>query len=168
MNGKKLSIGLYTSRHQYSSHSPTALERIPRRDDGDKMHPTRRLALAITASETGHLVLGTLHTSNSARTLDRVLDVFPNDQRDQIRIMVSESLRGIISQQLVPRADGTGRCLAMEILMNKLRERGSPAAHLGVSAINFPAQAFYKKLGFHELTRTGAGDQAVIYMGKKL
>ncbi len=52
--------------------------------------------------------MGTLHTSNAARTLDRVLDVFPNDQRDQIRIMVSESLRGIITQQLVPRADGTG------------------------------------------------------------
>ena len=50
--------------------------------------------------------------------LDRVLDVFPADQRDQIRVMVSESLRGIISQQLVPRADNTGRCLAMEILMN--------------------------------------------------
>src|SRR5690606_682637 len=49
---------------------------------------------------------------------DRVLDVFPTDQRDQIRIMVSESLRGIISQQLVPRADGKGRVLALEILMN--------------------------------------------------
>jgi twitching motility protein PilT len=76
------------------------------------------ISLAITASETGHLVLGTLHTSNAARTLDRVLDVFPTDQRDQIRVMVSESLRGIISQQLVPRSDNTGRCLAMEILMN--------------------------------------------------
>ncbi len=76
------------------------------------------ISLAITASETGHLVLGTLHTGNAARTLDRVLDVFPVDQREQIRIMVSESLRGIISQQLVPRADGSGRALAIEILMN--------------------------------------------------
>ena len=72
----------------------------------------RRSQLAITASETGHLVLGTLHTANAARTLDRVLDVFPIDQREQIRIMVSESLRGIISQQLVPRKDGKGRVLA--------------------------------------------------------
>ena len=83
-----------------------------------EMRDLETISLAITASETGHLVLGTLHTSNAARTLDRVLDVFPTDQRDQIRVMVSESLRGIISQQLVPRADNTGRCLAMEILMN--------------------------------------------------
>ena len=83
-----------------------------------EMRDLETISLAITASETGHLVLGTLHTGNAARTLDRVLDVFPNDQRDQIRVMVSESLRGIISQQLVPRADHTGRCLAMESLMN--------------------------------------------------
>jgi twitching motility protein PilT len=63
-------------------------------------------------------VLGTLHTGNASRTLDRVLDVFPTDQREQIRIMVSESLRGIVSQQLVPRADGRGRVMAMEILTN--------------------------------------------------
>ncbi len=79
--------------------------------------------LAITASETGHLVLGTLHTGNAARTLDRVLDVFPVDQRDQIRVMVTESLRGIISQQLVPRADGNGRVLALEILVQHRRRR---------------------------------------------
>jgi twitching motility protein PilT len=83
-----------------------------------EMRDLETISLAITASETGHLVLGTLHTSNAARTLDRLLDVFPTDQRDQIRVMVSESLRGIVSQQLVPRADGRGRVLAMEILMN--------------------------------------------------
>ena len=60
----------------------------------------------------------TLHTGNAPRTLDRVLDVFPTDQRDQIRVMVSESLRGILSQQLVPRIDGTGRVLALELLVN--------------------------------------------------
>jgi trigger factor len=78
----------------------------------------KTISLAITASETGHLVLGTLHTGSAPRTLDRVLDVFPTDQRDQIRIMVSESLRGIISQQLVPRKDGNGRALAIELLVN--------------------------------------------------
>jgi twitching motility protein PilT len=83
-----------------------------------EMRDLETISLAITASETGHLVLGTLHTGNAARTLDRVLDVFPVDQREQIRIMVSESLRGIISQQLVPRADGRGRALALEILTN--------------------------------------------------
>jgi twitching motility protein PilT len=83
-----------------------------------EMRDIETIQLAITASETGHLVIGTLHTANASRTLDRVLDVFPIDQRAQIRMMVSESLRGIISQQLIPKADGKGRCLAMEILMN--------------------------------------------------
>ena len=82
-----------------------------------EMRDLETIQLAITASETGHLVLATLHTGSAARTLDRVLDVFPVDQRDQIRVMVAESLRGIISQQLVPRADGKGRVLALEVLM---------------------------------------------------
>jgi twitching motility protein PilT len=83
-----------------------------------EMRDLETISLAITASETGHLVLGTLHTGNAARTLDRVLDVFPVDQREQIRVMVSESLRGIVSQQLIPRKDGRGRALALEILTN--------------------------------------------------
>lgn len=108
--------------HTHTSSFGTAL-RGALREDPDvimvgEMRDLETISLAITASETGHLVLGTLHTGNSARTLDRVLDVFPTDQRDQIRIMVSESLRGIISQQLIPTADGRGRALAVEILMN--------------------------------------------------
>src|SRR6266446_3692804 len=83
-----------------------------------EMRDLETISLAITASETGHLVLATLHTGNASRTLDRLLDVFPADQQEQIRVMVSESLRGIISHQLVPRADGAGRVLALEILTN--------------------------------------------------
>jgi twitching motility protein PilT len=83
-----------------------------------EMRDLETIQLALTAAETGHLVLGTLHTGNAPRTLDRVLDVFPTDQREQIRIMVSESLRGIISQQLVPTIDGTGRVVALELLVN--------------------------------------------------
>src|ERR1022692_1877811 len=83
-----------------------------------EMRDLETISLAITASETGHLVLGTLHTGNASRTLDRVLDVFPVDQQEQIRIMVSESLRGIISQQLIPRVNGNGRVLALETLTN--------------------------------------------------
>jgi len=83
-----------------------------------EMRDLETISLAITAAETGHLVLGTLHTGNTSRTLDRVLDVFPPDQQERIRIMVSESLRGVISQQLIPRADGKGRVLALEILTN--------------------------------------------------
>jgi twitching motility protein PilT len=83
-----------------------------------EMRDLETIQLAISASETGHLVLGTLHTSSASRTLDRLLDVFPIEQRDQIRTMVAGSLRGIISQQLVPKADGSGRAIAMEILTN--------------------------------------------------
>src|SRR5207247_6208833 len=81
-----------------------------------EMRDLETISLAITASETGHLVLATLHTSNASRTLHRLLDVFPSDQQEQVRVMVSESLRGVVSHQLVPRADGSGRVLALEIL----------------------------------------------------
>jgi len=83
-----------------------------------EMRDLETISLAITASETGHLVMGTLHTNNAARTLDRILDAFPVEQQSQIRIMVAESLRGIVSQQLIPRKDGQGRVLALEILVN--------------------------------------------------
>lgn len=119
------SKGCHVTQREVHTHTRSfgAALRGALREDPDvimvgEMRDLETISLAITASETGHLVLGTLHTSNAARTLDRVLDVFPTDQRDQIRVMVSESLRGIVSQQLVPKADGTGRVLAMEILMN--------------------------------------------------
>src|SRR6266702_264670 len=101
----------------------SAALRASLREDPDvimvgEMRDLETISLAITASETGHLVLATLHTSNASRTLDRLLDVFPSDQQEQVRVMVSESLRGVVSHQLVPRADGTGRVLALEILTN--------------------------------------------------
>ncbi len=74
------------------------------------------LSIAITASETGHLVFGTLPTISAANTVSRIVDGFPVGQQAQIRMMLSESLRGIISQQLVPKKDGSGVALAMEIL----------------------------------------------------
>jgi len=80
-----------------------------------EMRDLETMSMAITSAETGHLVLATLHTSSAARTVSRLLDVFPPNQQPQIRAMVSESLRGIICQQLVPRADGKGRVLALEI-----------------------------------------------------
>jgi twitching motility protein PilT len=76
------------------------------------------VSLAISAAETGHLVFGTCHTTSAARTIDRILDVFPPDEQAQIRSMVSESIKGIVCQQLIPRKDGKGRALAMEILFN--------------------------------------------------
>ena len=87
------------------------------------------ISLALTAAETGHLVLATLHTTNAIATINRVIGVFPPDQQPQVRTMVSESLRAILSQRLVARADGGGRVPAMEILVcnkavsNLIRER---------------------------------------------
>ena len=75
------------------------------------------ISLALTAAETGHLVLATLHTNNAIRTINRILGVFPPEQQEQIRTMVSESLRAVISQRLVARADGQGRVPALEVLV---------------------------------------------------
>ncbi len=117
--------GCHITQREVHTHTASfgAALRGSLREDPDvimvgEMRDLETVSLAITASETGHLVLGTLHTSNASRTLDRLLDVFPVDQQDQIRVMVSESLRGVISQQLVPRVDGQGRVLALEILTN--------------------------------------------------
>ncbi len=74
------------------------------------------ISLALTAAETGHLVFGTLHTSSAAKTVDRIIDVFPSGQQGQIRTMLSESIRGIVAQSLFTRADGQGRVAAFEIM----------------------------------------------------
>jgi twitching motility protein PilT len=76
------------------------------------------ISLALTAAETGHLVLATLHTSGAIRTLNRIVGVFPADQQEQVRAMVSESMRAVISQRLVPASDGTRRVPALELLVN--------------------------------------------------
>jgi len=75
------------------------------------------ISLALSAAETGHLVLATLHTDNTLRTLNRMIGAFPADQQEQVRTMLSESLRAVISQRLLPRADGKGRVPALETLI---------------------------------------------------
>jgi twitching motility protein PilT len=115
----------HVTQRQVFTHTEsfaTAL-RAALREDPDvimvgEMRDLETISLAITAAETGHLVLATLHTNNASRTLDRLLDVFPPEQQEHIRVMVAESLRGVISHQLIPRKDGTGRVLALEILTN--------------------------------------------------
>ena len=81
-----------------------------------EMRDVETIAIALTAAETGHLVFGTLHTQDAAQTIDRIIDAFPATQQDQVRIQLSATLQGIISQRLVPRADGKGRALAAEVL----------------------------------------------------
>ena len=94
-----------------------------------EMRDLETISLAITAAETGHLVLGTLHTRGASKTVDRMIDVFPQEKEAQIRTLLSESLRGVVSQVLVERADGKGRVPIMEIMMvnqaiaNLIRER---------------------------------------------
>jgi twitching motility protein PilT len=81
-----------------------------------EMRDLETIELAITAAETGHLVFGTLHTNSAAKTVDRIIDAFPSDRQAQIRTMLSESLKGVISQQLLKRADKPGRVASVEIL----------------------------------------------------
>jgi twitching motility protein PilT len=83
-----------------------------------EMRDLETIQLAITAAETGHLVFGTLHTSSAAKTVDRIIDVFPDTKQAQIRSMLSESLRGVIAQTLLQRQDGIGRVAAMEVMVN--------------------------------------------------
>ena len=68
-------------------------------------------------SETGHLVFGTLHTQSAPGTIDRIIDVFPAEQQEQVRVQIATSLQGVITQTLLPTADGTGRVAALEILI---------------------------------------------------
>jgi twitching motility protein PilT len=81
-----------------------------------EMRDLETIATALTAAETGHLVFATLHTQSAPSTIDRIIDVFPAAQQDQVRMQLANSLQGIVTQTLMPRSDGTGRCCALEIL----------------------------------------------------
>ena len=82
-----------------------------------EMRDLETIRLALTAAETGHLVFGTLHTSSAAKTIDRIVDVFPAAEKDMTRSMLSESLVAVISQSLIKRKDGSGRIAAHEIMI---------------------------------------------------
>jgi twitching motility protein PilT len=81
-----------------------------------EMRDLETISTALTAAETGHLVFATLHTQDTPQTIDRIVDVFPAEQQGQVRMMLSVALQGILTQQLLPTADGAGRCVAVEIL----------------------------------------------------
>jgi len=97
-----------------------------------EMRDLETIALAITAAETGALVFGTLHTNGAANTIDRLIDAFPSDQQAQVRLTLAETLAAVVSQQLLPTADGSGRVAAHEILLrttglpNIVREGNTP------------------------------------------
>ncbi len=82
-----------------------------------EMRDLETIATALTAAETGHLVFGTLHTQSAPSTIDRIIDVFPAEQQEQVRIQIASSLQGVVTQALLPTADGQGRVPALEILL---------------------------------------------------
>ncbi|HJO26508.1 MAG: type IV pili twitching motility protein PilT [Planctomycetes bacterium] len=101
---------------------PEAMRRVLRQDPDvimlGEMRDLETISAAITAAETGHLVFGTLHTTGSARTVNRIIDAFPANQQEQIRAQLSVSLVAVISQILLPTADGKGRAAAFEVMIN--------------------------------------------------
>jgi len=113
------------NQREVSSHTKSfhGALRAALREDPDvilvgELRDLESISLALTAAETGHLVLATLHTNSATKTVDRIIDVFPEAQQAQIRVMLSESLRGVIAQTLVRRSDGSGRMPVVEVLVN--------------------------------------------------
>jgi twitching motility protein PilT len=100
---------------------PEALRRALRQDPDvillGEMRDLATISAAVTAAETGHLVLATLHTTGSARTVNRIIDAFPSEQQEQIRAQLSVALVAVVSQALLPRKDGQGRIAAFEVML---------------------------------------------------
>lgn len=122
----------YLHKHQLSivnqreighdSHSFANALRAALRQDPDiilvgEMRDLETIGTAITAAETGHLVMSTLHTIGAAKTVDRIIDVFPPHQQQQVRVQLASVIEAVISQQILPKADGTGRVAAFEIMV---------------------------------------------------
>ncbi|PPK95994.1 twitching motility protein PilT [Kineococcus xinjiangensis] len=140
-----------------------ALKHVLRQDPDiilvGEMRDLETISVALTAAETGHLVFGTLHTQDAAQTIDRIIDVFPANQQQQIRVQLASALQGIVCQTLVKRADGRGRAVATEVLVatpairNLIREGKT---HQIGSAMQAGAQFGMHTLDQHlaELVRT--------------
>lgn len=106
-----------THSHSFANALRACLREDPNVILVGEMRDLETIQLALTAAETGHLVLSTLHTNSVAQTVDRVIDVFPADHKDYMRQIFANVIRGIISQTLLPRKDGRGRLAAMEVLI---------------------------------------------------
>ncbi|MFA9273387.1 MAG: type IV pilus twitching motility protein PilT [Candidatus Aquirickettsiella gammari] len=112
-------VGPHT--HSFSNALRSALREDPDVILVGELRDLETIRLALTAAETGHLVFGTLHTSSAAKTIDRIIDVFPAEEKEMVRSMLSESLQAVISQTLLKTKDGSGRVAAHEIMV------GTPA-----------------------------------------
>ena len=109
-------IGIHTQTFSEALHS--ALREDPDVILVGELRDLETMSIAMTAAEMGILVMGTLHTNGAAATIDRVINIFPADKQEHIRNMLSTSLRGVVSQQLAKRKDGSGRIAVLEILVN--------------------------------------------------
>lgn len=146
------------------SNSFSAALRSALRQDPDvilvgEMRDLETISTAITAAETGHLVLSTLHTVGAAKTIDRVIDVFPPHQQQQIRVQLASVLEAVISQQLMPKADGSGRAVALEVMVatpairNLIREGKThqmqtviqTGSHLGMQSMDASLLDLYRR-----------------------
>jgi len=112
-------VGPHT--HSFDNALRSALREDPDVILVGELRDLETIRLALTAAETGHLVFGTLHTSSAAKTIDRIVDVFPGEEKEMVRSMLSESLQAVISQTLLKTKDGSGRVAAHEIML------GTPA-----------------------------------------
>ncbi|MFA6378312.1 MAG: type IV pilus twitching motility protein PilT [Candidatus Omnitrophota bacterium] len=108
---------VFSDTHSFAE----ALKRCLRQDPDvivvGEMRDLETISTALTAAETGHLVLATLHTPDAPQTIERIIDVFPSHQQEQVKIQLSSCLAGVVSQRLLPRKDGTGRVLAAEVMV---------------------------------------------------
>lgn len=160
------------------SRSFASALRAALREDPDvilvgEMRDPETIGIAITAAETGHLVLATLHTSGATQTIDRIIDVFPPHQQQQVRVQLADTLRGIVAQQLIPRADRPGRVAAVEIMTvtpaisNLIREGKThqivshiqTGARFGMQTLDMALHRLYKNNIISEeevLTRTSS------------
>jgi twitching motility protein PilT len=131
-----------------------------------EMRDLETVSTALTAAETGHLVFATLHTQSTAQTIDRVIDIFPPHQQGQVRMQLSITLQGIVTQQLLPTADGAGRIVATEVLVptpavrNLIREGKT---HQIYSAIQTSAASGMQTMDSHlaHLVRQGKINRAL-------
>jgi twitching motility protein PilT len=108
-------VGTHT--RSFSSALRAALREDPDIILVGEMRDLETISLALEAASTGHLVLSTVHTQSATKTVDRIIEVFPHEQQSQVRVMLSETLKAVISQTLLRRKDGKGRCVAVEVLI---------------------------------------------------
>ena len=133
-----------------------------------EMRDLETISIALTAAETGHLVLSTLHTKGAAKTIDRVIDVFPPESQQQIRVQLSTVLEAVVSQQLFPCRDGNGMVPAVEVMLgtaairNMIREeKTNQIPSMIETGARFGMQSMTSS--FEELVRKGLVDDSVLY-----